>query len=146
MGFEKAHLFCTTVPGAEALGTICPLWPERHPECGGIRDAAGGYLSQTMAEYPDPLADDWAALYAPHLAEVEEAEEEATAPLKPTPLEEVLEMGQERIALLKQSETSSWICDGGGDHSTGDWSSVPSDSANLGDPLGKVRQLLRQII
>ena len=73
---EKAYPFRTTVPGAESLGTVCQLWPERHPECGGIRDAAGGYMSQTPAEYPTPMADDWAVLQAPHLAEREDEENE----------------------------------------------------------------------
>ncbi len=90
------------------------------------------------------MADDWAALHAPHLAEVEE--EEATVPLKPTPLEEVLETGKEGVALMKQSEPSSWVCDGGGNHSTGDWSSVPSEASSLRDPLGTVRQELKNII
>ena len=53
----------------------------------------------------------------PHLAEVEEAE--ASVPLKPTPFEEVLAMGQERVALLKHTEHSSWVWDGGGNHSAG---------------------------
>ncbi len=137
-------MFCTTVPGAETLGTICPLWPERHPECGGIRDAAGGYTSKTLAEYPAPLADDRAVLQAPHLAEVEE--EEAEGQLKPTPLEEVLALGKERVALMKQAELASWVCDGGGNHSSGDWSSVPEASRHLQDPLGQVRRELRKII
>ncbi len=47
---------------------------------------------------------------------------------------------------MKQAEPASWVCDGGGNHSSGDWSSVPDASRHLQDPLGQVRRELRKII
>ena len=101
-------------------------------------------MSQTPAEYPTPMADDWAVLQAPHLAEIEDEENEGQ--LKPTPLEEVLALGKERVALMKQEAPASWVCDGGGNHSSGDWSSVPGASWHLQDPLGQVRRELKKSI
>ena len=90
-------------------------------------------MSQSLAEYPTSLADDWAALQAPHLAEIED--EKSEGQLKPTPLEEVLALGKARVALMKQDAPASWVYDGGGNLSSGDWSSVPEEARHLHDPF-----------
>ena len=118
--------------------------PATRPRFGGIKDQRGRYISQDSAEYAQPLADAIAIHIAPHLSEGDDI----TLHLRDKPIDLTLakKLGDRRVASLKKPADPTCNTDGGGLPSSGDWSSIPPQYADLGDPLQSIRVTLLRVI
>ena len=113
----KTWLLASSFQPLADLASTCNHGPNAHPSIAGVKDEHGVYLSRRSAAYPPALAEAFATKISVLL----------------TPLETPISWSNvfNLFPIKKLFQNPKGFVDGGGLHSTPDWSKPPDHSPNL---------------
>ena len=117
LDIEKSWMFCSTLEAVSDMAHVCEHPRNSHQPVAGVRTASGAYLSKYTAEYPSKLASTLA--------------EKVLTLLSPGPMDLDL-TSAERLLPVKTLHSPPFARqDGGGNASSGDWSSPPKGAVDV---------------
>ena len=113
----KTWLFASSFQPLAELAATCNHGPNAHPSIAGVKDEHGVYLSRRSAAYPKALAEAFASKISVLL----------TPLATPVSWSNVFNL----FPIKQMFQDPKGFVDGGGLHSTPDWSKPPDHSSNL---------------
>lgn len=117
LDIEKTWLFCSTLEAISEMAYICEHPRNSHQSVAGVRTSSGAYLSKYTAEYPPQLASKFADHVLPLLSQ--------------GPRDLDLHSAEQLLPVKAMQAPPFVRQDGGGNVSSGDWSSPPAGSSDV---------------